>query len=301
MAAIAFGSGALQDGPATSTGYHPSPSACQPAGAAASPAPVGPLAPFPDEPVRTWTTIDQLPAGGVPYAKGAGSYRAPGTGELCRQARHAMAMAAPAKTAAAAQTLSAPSPKTSSPLSLDLLLRQWRLADRRSGHSTVYLGLLAYRWLKAAVDRPAALAELKTRLAADGFRGERLKIHRYIGCYWVGRLFSADQKIGQAGQEHPAEMVGTSILRTLIPLCRRDPRTEKWTIRAQCHDEALLLWGRILAGRPTIAAVAAEVARIRPPHIAASKTPPKSLKKLLRVLSRLGEPEAAQALAVLEQ
>jgi len=190
------------------------------------------------------------------------------------------------------------------PLTLSAIVGEWKKSDRRASTGVVYLGRLAYLWARKAPCRSAAIAELRSKLRAEGFRGETVRVSRYIACYWAARLLSNDASVGQThpdGNYLPAERVGATILRTLTKLLKRDPKTEMWSLRPQCADAAPVFWQRILVEGLSAAAVAAEVDRLRPPRIAPPSRRRSPKARILKLAAKLSLADLTELAAAFQQ
>jgi len=204
------------------------------------------------------------------------------------QARRPAAAPGPTPAAAAAPGSAAPKspPKPAprkAPTTILGLVEEWSRVDRLSTINVLWLGWIAYAYVRRQADRPAAVREIREALRAAGFRGETARVNRMIGCYWVAKLFGPDQ----------ARHTGATILRSLIPLLKRDPETEQWEIRAQCHDGALVLWRRIAAEHLNAAAVQLVVQQLRPPRIAQARRARSLTREIMRRVAKLTPDELA--------
>jgi hypothetical protein len=165
-------------------------------------------------------------------------------------------------------------------LTLSRLVAEWLEADRGSAARVVRLGWLADQWIaqqaRHAVARPDAVRRIVERLREEGLRGELLRVNRVVALYWLAHLFGYKAAKG----------LPLSTLRAMLPLIKRQPRTGLWVVRAAKAAEAKALWARIVAQKPTAAAVRAEVSKLRPPRLA-----PPSRRKAARhlVLKRLAD------------
>ena len=203
-------------------------------------------------------------------------------------------------SAAGATGCASAPPKPRLPITLDALVREWAIVDRRLSRDVIRLGNLAYVWVRKQADRAASVRAIRQALHATGITGESARVCRFIGVYWVARLFSQPASTGVAGASGDtdqrcasvpvgatgfasASSLPVSTLRALIPLLKRDPATEQWEIRESCRASALALWARIVPEKLTSAAVAQVVQQLRPP-----KTPRKlKITRKMRVLKEL--------------
>ena len=173
-------------------------------------------------------------------------------------------------------------------LTLDLLVREWLASDCSAAARVIWLGYRADLWIagqaKNHVARAAAVQRIVDGLKRLGIRGEALRVSRTIGIYWVAKLFNYRTKA--TAKLAASAPLPASTLRALLPLVKRNPKTQAWEIRRLLRDAALELWARIETEKLTAAAVRQAVLKLRPARIA-----PPSRRKAARlaILARLDE------------
>ena len=170
------------------------------------------------------------------------------------------------------------------PVTLDDLVREWRLDQTRATHRALRLGDLAQRWILKQPERPAseqldrasALKMIRRALLAAGIDRRSCRVDRYVRCWHVARLLGGEP-----------DSLSISAIRELQPLIERDAATEQWHLVPAHADKARGLWARMHGEHLSAEVVREAVERIRHPDPLPIETQRRRsrLPRLLRELS----------------
>jgi hypothetical protein len=183
-----------------------------------------------------------------------------------------------------------PSPAAAKkPVTLDLIIEQYRLAVRVTTQRHLYCGRLVSHWIRRQPERPAAeqlpraaaIMVIERRIKAEGLDGCRP--NRDLRCYQASRLFGGD-----------AEKLAISAIREITRLIERvtELQGERWRILPAHCDAARELWAKMLDGKMTREMIKAEVDRILPrPAVKPAPSMSRQMQTVLRILPGMSEGE----------
>jgi D-alanyl-D-alanine carboxypeptidase len=249
-----------------------------------------------------------VPPGAKPYLKGAGVYMPPGTanGPIVaedRQAGEIPVQEIPVK----AHTRNVPALEKSlitEPVTLDMLVAEFRRAQRMMTQRVLFLGALSEHWIReqlakgTALDRATAIKKIRSQLAEAGLEKKEARVDLYIRCHWVAVLFSG-WRADSDDSRKAANTLSFSALRLFPILLQRNRVTDTWQLIAQYAEQGKALWSRAVSEKLSAAAIDAELSRIVPARsMPIRKHRPIRLSTIEKLLARL-KPEDQQKLPAL--
>jgi len=230
-----------------------------------------------------------LPAGAVPYAKGAGYHVPPGTAngpvEASDERLGAEDPSSLASNPSSLIPVKAHGRKPSQPITLEVVLEQFRLFELRP----LTIGKFCVQWLRhqpelaaeEQLPRGEALRRIRQGLVQRDQVSMAARLDRYIACYFVALALGWDDgwKLRYAA------------IRELMPLFGRNAATEEYVLRPERERATRGLWARMVAERLTAETVRGEVRKIRPPKSFRLHGRSGRLATIRRDLQRLKAPE----------
>lgn len=245
-------------------------------------------------------STQQVPPGSVPYGHGAGYRVPPGTangpilaGEVSTQPAaevpvKAHVRNAPAKDRAEKSLL----PEN---VSIELLLSEYRQAQRSTTFKVLLLGMLSEAWIRSqlekrtALDRATALKKIRSELADAKLERKEARVDLFVRCYWVATLLGGWRPDSLSSRQ-AANSVPFSVIR-LFPLLlerKRDRDSDRWQLVPAYAEAAKELWSRAVAEKLPATVVDQEISKILPARaVSIRKLRTVRLSVVQRLLARL--------------
>ena len=167
---------------------------------------------------------------------------------------------AAASTPAGAKPAASAGPKPAE-VTKEIVVAQAMVTDSHRTLDILKFGKLACDWVRRQPDRAQAVREIRQAMEAQGLRGDVLNVNRQIRAY----------ALYDASDGKTIKSLGLSVVYALLPLVRRDSRTDVWTIRAGVEKQADELVARAAADRLSAVRVSQEVAAFFPAQEAAGQ------------------------------
>jgi hypothetical protein len=257
---------------------------------------------IPGKPAVAASGGGDLPPGATPYLKGAGVWVPPGTGNgpvvadtggQRADGPHEVPVKAHMRTVPAAEK-----PIVPEQISLELLVAEFRRAQRITTQRVILLGCLCERWIRrqlkdrTALDRATATKKIRAELAEAKLERKEARVDLYIRCYWAAVLlggWSPDWQESRVG----ANELAFSTLRLFPVLLIRDKTG--WQLIPQHAEAARTLWARAVGEHLAAKVVDQEISRILPARtVKLRKHRPIQLSVIQRLLARLKPTDLAK-------
>jgi hypothetical protein len=262
---------------------------------------------------RSFSPGPAVPRGAVPYGHGAGFRVPPGTStgpivaDLAPQALERPAAEAKASTSPATAAAAVPVPVKAhvrnvplveKPLlpdlvTLDVLVAEFRRAQRISVQRVLLLGALAEKWIRqqlaerTALDRATAVKKIRAQLAAAKLEKKEARVDLYVRCYWVAVLLGGWRDDSQESRAAANEL-SFSALRLFPIVIERDPKSDRWRVIEKYAEAAKVLWGRAVSEHLPAAVINEELSKIVPARtLPVRKHRPVKIAFVLKLLPRL--------------
>ncbi len=232
-----------------------------------------------------------VPPGAVPYGHGAG-YRVP-PADLAKPTDQAPTAVVPVKAhlrnvpaqPAAEKSLIAGA------VTLEMLVAEFRRAQRISTQRVLLLGALCERWVRqqlaarTALDRATAIKKIREELAAAKLEKKECRVDLYIRCHAAAVLLGKWEAESHDSRQASNELA-FSALRLFPLLIERKGNT--WQLIPAHAEAARALWARAIAEKLSAHAVDEEITRILPARtIAIKRRRPVRLSMIEKLLARL--------------
>jgi len=179
------------------------------------------------------------------------------------------------------------------PVTLDMLVAEFRKTQRITTQRVLLLGALCERWIRqqllerTALDRATAVKKIRETLAEARLEKKEARVDLYVRCHWVAVLLGGWRDDSQECRVASNELA-FSALRLFPILIERDPKSDRWQLTAKYAEAAKALWARAVKKRLPASVVNEELSKIVPARtIPIRKHRPVKLSFLLKLAPRL--------------
>ena len=155
------------------------------------------------------------------------------------------------------------------PVTLDMLVAEFRKAQRITTQRVPLLGALCERWIRqqlekgTALDRATAVKRIRAELATAKLEKKEARVDLYVRCYWVATLFSGWREDSQESRAAANELAFSAI-RLFPVLVERDRATDRWQLVSRYAEAAKALWTRAIAEKLAAKVIDEELSKILP-------------------------------------
>ena len=215
----------------------------------------------------------------------------------------------PAAAASPPQAAAAVKEKTLVPdvVALDLLVAEFRKAQRISTQRVLLLGALCERYIRqqlserTALDRATAVKKIRETLAEAKLEKKEARVDLFVRCHWVAVLLGGWRDDSQEARAATNEL-SFSALRLFPILIERDPKSDKWQLTEKYSAAGKALWARAVREHLSAGLVNEELSKIVPARtLPIRKHRPVKLGFLLKLAPRLPISDVPTLIARLQE
>ncbi len=156
----------------------------------------------------------------------------------------------------------------SEPVTLDMLVAEFRRAQRITTQRVLFVGALCERWIRqqlserTALDRGTAIKKIRETLAEAKLEKKEARVDLFVRCHWVAVLLGGWRDDSQESRAASNEL-SFSALRLFPILIQRD-KSERWQLTAKYAEAGKALWARAVREHLSAAVIDEELSKIVP-------------------------------------
>ena len=193
------------------------------------------------------------------------------------------------------------------PVTLDMLVAEFKKAQRITTQRVLLLGALCERWIRqqlserTALDRATAVKKIRETLAEARLEKKEARVDLYVRCHWVAALLGGWRDDSLDARQATNELA-FSALRLFPIVIERDPKSDKWQVIAKYAEAAKALWARAVKEHLSAAVINEELCKIVPARtLPIRKHRPVKLGFLLKLAPRLPIADVPTLIARLQE